>query len=288
MLARCINSLPKIVTSGVFLINKPYGLSSRRVLDRVRTQLPKRVKSGFMGTLDPLATGMLPICVGQATRFIEYSVMHEKSYVVTAVLGVQTETGDAEGRVVRHECVPALSVDDLRKACRSMEGESQQVPSQYSALKYQGKPCYYWARKGVVVDMPARKIQVSRCELLAYSSHSLTVRVVCSGGTYMRTLLEDIAHALGTCAYVSVLHREWVSPFVDERMYAVDQISDAMCHTTNKLLRHLPRIELEACQAKAWCHGQYIQVSGQVEGDVCCVESKGHLLGVGLIRANQL
>ncbi len=197
---------------GVLLLNKPAGLTSNQALQRVK-RLYRAKKAGHTGSLDPAATGMLPLCFGEATKVCAFLLDADKSYRVTAKLGSRTDTGDATGAVTETAKVPELDADDWREVLESFQGDSLQVPPMYSALKQGGKRLYELARKGETVERKPRPIRIDAIELLEIAGSRLVFRVHCSKGTYVRTLVEDIAAKAGTVAHTASLHRETVGEF---------------------------------------------------------------------------
>ncbi|HNP66146.1 MAG TPA: tRNA pseudouridine(55) synthase TruB, partial [Woeseiaceae bacterium] len=202
---------------GLLLLNKPPGMSSNRALQVVRRLLNAR-KAGHTGSLDPAATGMLPLCFGEATKVCAYLLDADKSYRVTARLGSRTDTGDADGQVVETGDVPPLDAEAWNEILQSFRGESKQVPPMYSALKKDGKRLYELARKGETVDREPRSIRIDDIVLLELAGTRLVFRVRCSKGTYIRVLVEDIARKAGAIAHTERLHRESVSDFDAEGM----------------------------------------------------------------------
>ena len=200
------------IVDGLLLLNKPAGLSSNQALQRVKWLLNAK-KAGHTGSLDPAATGMLPLCFGEATKVCPYLLNADKTYRVSARLGTSTDTGDAEGNEVLTEPVPELSFDEWDAILQNFVGDTEQVPPMYSALKKDGKRLYELARKGVTVEREARPIRIDSIELLEAAGKRLVFRVACSKGTYIRVLVEDIAKAAGTVAHTSRLHREVVGDF---------------------------------------------------------------------------
>ena len=209
--------------SGVLLLDKPLGLSSNAALQRVRA-LFERAKAGHVGSLDPLATGMLPICLGEATKIAGDILAGRKCYRFTAALGSATSTGDAEGEVTRTAAVPPLTAAGLGAVLEGFRGTGTQVPPMYSALKQGGQPLYKLARAGISVPRAPRTIELAHLELLGFSAARLEVEVLCSKGTYVRVLAEDIAAALGTVAHVTALRRLWVEPFAEEPMHTLESL----------------------------------------------------------------
>jgi tRNA pseudouridine55 synthase len=182
--------------SGVFLLNKPLDISSNAALQKVRW-LYRAEKAGHTGALDPLATGLLPICLGEATKFSHYLLESVKRYQTTVKLGQTTTTGDVEGEVLQQRPVPELTPEKIEQILEQFRGDIQQVPPMYSALKKHGKPLYELARQGIVVEREARPITIYQLQLIEFTQDSLTLDVICSKGTYIRVLGEDIGEALG-------------------------------------------------------------------------------------------
>lgn len=192
--------------NGVFLLNKPLGISSNAALQRVRG-LYRANKGGHTGALDPLASGLLPICLGEATKFSHYLLNSTKRYQTTIYLGHSTTTGDTEGEVLLEKAVPVLSEEKIQQVLADFTGDLQQVPPMYSALKKDGRPLYELARQGIEIEREARPMTIDAIELLSFSGNSLTLDITCSKGTYIRVLGEDIAQALGTYGHLTYLHR---------------------------------------------------------------------------------
>lgn len=203
------SSSPKIQRrhiSGVFLLNKPLGISSNAALQKVRW-LYRAQKAGHTGALDPLASGLLPVCLGEATKFSHYLLDSTKRYQTTVFLGHSTTTGDVEGEVLLEKPVPELNEQLIKDTLAQFVGDIQQVPPMYSALKKEGRPLYELARKGIEIEREARPITIYAIELLSFTENSITLDVTCSKGTYIRVLGEDIAKALGTYGHLTYLHR---------------------------------------------------------------------------------
>lgn len=192
--------------NGVFLLNKPLGISSNAALQRVRG-LYRANKGGHTGALDPLASGLLPICLGEATKFSHYLLNSTKRYQTTIYLGHSTTTGDTEGEVLLEKVVPVLSEEKIQQVLADFTGDLQQVPPMYSALKKDGRPLYELARQGIEIEREARPMTIDAIKLLSFSENSLTLDITCSKGTYIRVLGEDIAQALGTYGHLTYLHR---------------------------------------------------------------------------------
>ncbi len=208
---------------GIVLLDKPAGMSSNQALQRVR-RLLSAAKGGHAGTLDPMATGMLPLCLGQATKACGTLLGSSKAYRARVTLGAATDSGDADGAVIAESAVPALDDKQLRQVLARFTGNIEQVPPMYSALKHDGVRLYKLARRGELVPRAARQVRIERIELLAAGPRELWIEVVCSKGTYIRVLGEDIAHALGTCGHLGELRRLWVEPFEHEGMVRLEAI----------------------------------------------------------------
>lgn len=253
---------------GIVLLNKPLGESSNGVLQRVR-RLYDANKAGHTGALDPLASGMLPICFGNATKFAQYGLDADKVYRVTATLGIRTTTSDADGEVVEEKPV-SVTEADLLKSIEPFRGAIKQVPSMFSALKHQGKPLYYYARQGIEIERPARDITIHQLDILSFDGVNADMRVHCSKGTYIRSLVDDIGQALGCGAFVSKLHREQVAGFEQHKMYSFEEFEaiaeqggltalDELLLAADTPLQHLPIQPLNEIQVKKFLHGQQLR-----------------------------
>lgn len=253
---------------GIVLLNKPLGDSSNGVLQRVR-RLYDANKAGHTGALDPLASGMLPICFGNATKFAQYGLDADKVYRVTATFGIRTTTSDADGEVVEEKPVN-LEEKQLLSVMESFKGPIKQVPSMFSALKHNGKPLYYYARQGIEIERPARDITIHQLDLLSFDGVNADMRVHCSKGTYIRSLMDDIGQEIGCGAYVSKLHREQVAGFEQQKMYSFDQFDavlekqglaglDELLLPTDTPLQHLAVQPLSEEQVNKFMHGQQLR-----------------------------
>jgi tRNA pseudouridine55 synthase len=249
--------------SGILLLDKPRGLSSNAALQRVRS-LFNREKAGHVGSLDPLATGMLPICLGEATKVAGDVLDGRKCYRFTVALGARTATGDTEGEVVATAAVPGLERAAVEAVLVHFHGQQQQVPPMYSAIKQGGQPLYRLARAGVTVERAARSIELFALTLSAVSPAALDLEVLCSKGTYVRVLAEDIAAALGTLGHVTQLRRLYVEPFGSEPMHTLESLTEARAAgalallPTDRALMHLPAVTLSAVLTERLRHGQRV------------------------------
>ena len=242
---------------GIVLLDKPGGLSSNQALQRVR-RLLQAEKAGHAGTLDPLATGMLPLCFGQATKACGSLLGRRKAYRATLALGSATDTGDAEGAVVQQSSVPTLARDRIEQALAALRGERLQVPPMYSALKREGRPLYELARRGEAVEREARPVTIDALDLVESSAQSIVFEVTCSKGTYVRVLAEDIAAQLGTVGHLAALRRLWVEPFDAEGLVTLDRIESdladasgppAWLRPVDAAFPDLPRLQLGVTEA---------------------------------------
>ncbi len=247
---------------GVFLLNKPLNISSNAALQKVRW-LYRAQKAGHTGALDPLATGLLPICLGEATKFSHYLLDADKRYQTTIQLGTATSTGDVEGEVVESQAVPLLTEDSISKILKQFEGETTQIPPMYSALKKDGRPLYELARQGIEIERPARPVRISQIELLSFTEQSISLDVTCSKGTYIRVLGEDIAKAMGTVGHLSKLHRIQTGHFqLDEHMTieyleSLDEVArEQLLLPSYAAVEGLPKLELPLERVKYFNNGQ--------------------------------
>jgi tRNA pseudouridine55 synthase len=259
------------VPSGIIVIDKPRGMTSNGTLQRVRKAFGAR-SAGHVGTLDPMATGMLPLCLDEATKVIAEVESGGKRYEFTVELGARTDTGDAEGEVVERQPVPVLDAGRVETALAAFRGVQQQVPPMYSALKRDGRPLYELARQGIEVERPARTIEIRRLELVALRGTALDLACECAKGTYIRVLGEDIARALGTVGHLTRLHRAWVEPFQDLPMWSLEAALEGAAHGQNLLpadaaLQGLPQAWLTDEQATALRHGQAVRSRCQPEAE---------------------
>jgi tRNA pseudouridine55 synthase len=274
--------------TGILLLDKPLGMSSNRALQTIKRMLGA-VKAGHVGSLDPLATGMLPICLGEATKIAGELLSSRKGYEFTVRLGERTATGDAEGDIVETCPVPALQRDQITAELSRFIGRQLQTPPMYSAIKHQGQPLYKLARAGIELERKAREIEIFDLRLLGCDGSALQLATVCSKGTYVRTLAEDLAKALGTCGHVIQLRRLYVEPFENEAMETVDSVDAALA--TGKLPRilradaglpHLPAVHLDAAATVRLLHGQSVGLGDRTaEGKVRLYEAGGEFLGIG-------
>jgi tRNA pseudouridine55 synthase len=249
--------------SGIIVLDKPKGLSSNTALQRVR-HIYRARKAGHTGSLDPLATGQLPICLGEAAKVAGYLLDSSKTYHATLMLGSKTQSGDAEGQVIETMRVPDLDAARVASVMQAMMGKQQQIPPMYSALKQAGQPLYRLARQGLEVARAARAIEIFALELLQLESPQLQFEVHCSKGTYVRTLAEDLAQRLGTVGHLIALkrtrigQRDWVARSLDELEAARGQedLLDSWLYPTDSGVSDWPSLHLSATQYQSLVRGQ--------------------------------
>lgn len=255
------------IVDGILLLDKPLDVSSNGILQRVRW-LYQAEKAGHTGALDPLASGLLPICFGEATKFSQFLLDTDKTYEVSARFGVRTDTSDAAGEIISEKPV-SFDLAQLQQAVEKMRGPQLQVPTMFSALKYQGQPLYKYARQGITVPRDARPINIFRFDLLDFDGQDARFIVHCSKGTYIRTLIDDLGETLGSGAYVTALRRTQVGPFqasqmlTDEFLAPLNQAQDwtgldALLLPMDYALAGLPRLSLDAAAVSRLRHGQTV------------------------------
>lgn len=277
--------------SGILILDKPRGMSSNAALQKVRWLLNAE-KAGHTGSLDPLATGVLPLCFGEATKFSQYLLDAEKAYETVMHLGVTTSTGDAEGEVLAQQPV-TVSREALEAALPPFRGAIQQIPPMYSALKKDGQPLYKLARAGEVVEREARSVTIERLELTRFETPFADLSVKCSKGTYIRSLVEDIGQALGCGAHVAGLRRTQAGPFELSQAVSLDELLatheaggaealDRFLLPSDSGLEHWPTVQLSAHSAYYWLHGQPVWVPGAPTfGMMRVYDDNARFIGIG-------
>ncbi|MDY6456276.1 tRNA pseudouridine(55) synthase TruB [Acinetobacter faecalis] len=260
--------------SGVFLLNKPLGISSNGALQKVRW-LFRAQKAGHTGALDPLASGLLPICLGEATKFSHYLLDSTKRYQTTIKLGNSTTTGDVEGEVFLEKEVPELTEEKIKEALDKFIGDIQQVPPMYSALKKDGRPLYELARQGIEIEREARPIHIFAIELLSYTNDSITLDITCSKGTYIRVLGEDIAQALNTYGHLTYLHRIQTGQFELIPTYTIEYLEsltemerEALLLPVYAPIDHFPKIQAPEGRAEYFSRGMESNIDHEAAGQV--------------------
>ena len=287
---------PKEAVDGLLLLNKPPGMTSNRALQAVKRLLNAK-KAGHTGSLDPAATGMLPLCFGEATKVCAYLLNADKTYRVTAQLGTATNTADSDGQAIATASIPELSADDWNVILQTFVGESLQIPPMYSALKKDGKRLYEFARKGETVEREPRPITIHEIRLLEYAGSRLVFRVACSKGTYIRTLVEDMARRAGTVAHTGRLHRETVGHFRSEDMLDLAAV-EALAEDGQPVLREqllppdvaladFPPVSLDESEGARFSGGQAVAVAEESRTGLARVYGVGQqFLGVGELAGN--
>lgn len=285
----------KMIIDGILLLDKPTGITSNRALQKTK-RLLKADKAGHTGCLDPLATGMLPICLGEATKFSRFFIEEDKRYRVEARLGFTTTTGDAEGEILTEKPVPNFGIEEMSEAISRFVGTQTQIPPMYSAVKHNGKPLYKLARRGIEIERKERTITIHELTLVEHHQERLVMTVTCSKGTYIRTLIEDLGSYLGCGAYVTALHREWVAPFqtystvsLDELVVEDNSIERHLIALPDILSKILPAITLPPTDATKFCRGQVVSIDVEnPPSPVMLLDIEGQFMGIGEITDNQL
>lgn len=287
--------------NGVILLDKPTGISSNDALQKVK-RIFFAEKAGHTGALDPLATGMLPICLGEATKFSQFLLDSDKRYRVIAKLGERTDTSDSDGEVVETRPVD-VNLEKLEACIDTFRGESDQVPSMFSALKYQGKPLYEYARKGIEVPRESRKITVYEIVLHRFEGDEVEMEVHCSKGTYIRTIVDDLGEMLGCGAHVTMLRRTGVAKYPYEKMVTLEQLNelleqahrdevapkellDPLLLPMDTAVEDLPEVNLNAELTNLVQHGMPVQVFGAPEGTPIRMTSGEDKLFIGVAEVN--
>jgi tRNA pseudouridine55 synthase len=276
--------------NGVLLLDKPLGFSSNQALQKVKW-LYQAAKAGHTGTLDPLATGLLPICLGEATKFAQYVTDADKTYFASIKLGVTTNTGDAEGEVLSTSAVN-VNKTQFVQVCQQFVGEISQIPPMYSALKYEGKPLYAYAREGVDIGRQARLISIKNITIDAFEADVAHIAVTCSKGTYIRTLAEDIGAALGCGAHLIGLRRTETAGYMLSQAITIEQLEaipiearDTLLLPVDSAIESLPVVTLNADAAYFIMQGQAVWMAGKIpNGDLRLYDENNSFLGLGFLQ----
>ena len=284
---------------GVFLLDKPQGMSSNDIMQKVK-RIFQANKAGHTGALDPLATGMLPICLGEATKFSQFLLDADKRYLVTAKLGERTDTSDAEGQIVETRDVK-VKTPEILTALEQFRGDILQVPTMFSALKHNGKPLYEYARQGITVEREARPITIFELNFIEYNAPYLTLEVHCSKGAYIRTLVDDLGEALGCGAHVTMLRRTAVADYPTEKMLDWNALQalaesqdlsllDALLLPIDTAVAKLPTLTLDESQTQGIGFGQRIKFDNpnSLQGQVRLFSHENRFLGVAVIDENNV
>ena len=284
---------------GVFLLDKPQGMSSNDIMQKVK-RIFQANKAGHTGALDPLATGMLPICLGEATKFSQFLLDADKRYLVTAKLGERTDTSDAEGQIVETRDVK-VKTPEILTALEQFRGDILQVPTMFSALKHNGKPLYEYARQGITAEREARPITIFELSFIEYNAPYLTLEVHCSKGTYIRTLVDDLGEALGCGAHVTMLRRTAVADYPTEKMLDWNALQalaesqdlsllDALLLPIDTAVEKLPTLTLNESQTQGIGFGQRVKFDNpnSLQGQVRLFSHENRFLGVAVIDENNV
>ena len=284
---------------GVFLLDKPQGMSSNDIMQKVK-RIFQANKAGHTGALDPLATGMLPICLGEATKFSQFLLDADKRYLVTAKLGERTDTSDAEGQIVETREVK-VKTPEILTALEQFRGDILQVPTMFSALKHNGKPLYEYARQGITVEREARPITIFELNFIEYNAPYLTLEVHCSKGTYIRTLVDDLGEVLGCGAHVTMLRRTAVADYPTEKMLDWNALQalaeaqdlallDALLLPMDTAVAKLPALTLNESQTQGIGFGQRVKFDNpnRLQGQVRLFSHENRFLGVAVIDENNV
>ena len=284
----------KLEISGLLLIDKPLGFSSNQALSKIKWIFSAK-KAGHTGTLDPLATGLLPICFGEATKFSSHLLNSEKTYEASIKLGWKSSTGDAEGKLTESKII-SLSLEKLQKELKSFIGLSKQTPPMFSALKYNGQPLYKLAREGVKIERQEREINISELILLNYSKNIIKIEVTCSKGTYIRTLAEDIANKLGMEGYLTELRRTKIGKLNINEAFSIENISTlssdkrkSCIKPTEVLVDRYPKLSLLDSEVDFIKNGQPIKLKKKLNTEIYTLFTKSKaFIGLGEIDSNNL
>ena len=276
--------------NGVLLLDKPLGFSSNQALQKVKW-LFYAAKAGHTGTLDPLATGLLPVCLGEATKFAQYVTDADKTYIATIKLGATTTTGDAEGEVLTTSTVN-ISEAQFIETCQQFNGEISQTPPMYSALKHEGKPLYEYAREGVDIGRQPRLIIIKNIVVNAFLNDTAQITVSCSKGTYIRTLAEDIGAALGCGAHLIGLCRTETAGFLLPQAVTIEQLEamsiearEAQLLPVDSAISYLPKVTLNTDAAYFLMQGQAVWLAGKTpNGDLRIYDENNTFLGLGFMQ----
>ena len=275
---------------GVIIINKPKGYTSHDIVNIIRKELNTK-KVGHTGTLDPNATGALPILIGKATKISKYLMEHKKTYVATIKLGEKRDTGDIEGNIIEKDLsLKPIRIDKLQEVLKSFLGKQKQIPPIYSAIKIDGKKLYEYARKGQTVDIKQRDIEIYNINLRSYKEDEIVFETECSKGTYIRVLCEDIAKEIGTIGYMKELQRIAVDKFKLEESIELKNLNQEMAEqkliTIENIFKDKEKIELNDRKLELFLNG--VQLTYELKDNTYKIYNKNKFIGLGIIRNNLL
>lgn len=275
--------------NGVIVIDKPKGYTSHDVVNVIRKELNIK-KVGHTGTLDPNATGVLPILIGDATKISKYLIEHNKTYIAEIKLGEATDTGDSEGKIIETKDVPELNKNKISEILKNFEGKQKQVPPMYSAIKINGKKAYEYAREGKVAELKEREIEILGIKLIEYRKNTITFEVSCSKGTYIRVLCEDIAKKLGTVGYMQNLRRTKVDKFDIENAITIEEIKEHSSQIETKLIsieeifKENEKIELSDYKLQLFLNG--VKLTYNKNDGIYRIYNNTRFIGLGIIKDN--
>lgn len=273
---------------GIIIINKPVGITSRQVVSKVG-KMVKEKKAGHTGTLDPMASGVLPVLLGKATKLSKYLVEHDKKYIATLYLGEKRDTGDSEGNIIEKKDIPVLNINIIENVLRSFWGKVQQIPPMYSAIKVQGKKLYEYARNGIEIEREPRLIEIYGIKLLEYNENQIKFEVFCSKGTYIRALCEDIAEKLGTVGYMQNLERIQVDKFSIENSVKLNELTENYNNiiTIEQYFNYLEKIVLNSRKLELFLNG--VKLTFEVPNGIYNIyNSNNEYIGIGIVEDNLL
>ena len=271
---------------GVLIINKPKGYTSHDVVNVLRKKLNTK-KVGHTGTLDPNATGVLPILIGAGTKISKYLIEHEKTYIATIELGKKTDTGDSEGNIIQEDTnMKNISKEEIKMVLRSFIGKQNQIPPIYSAIKVDGKKLYEYAREGKTVEIKPREIEILDINLIEYNNDEIKFIVRCSKGTYIRTLCENIAEKLGTIGYMKELQRTSVNQFKIEDSISIDDLDNINVKekiiSIEKVFKDKPKIDLNNRKLELFLNG--VQLTHDLEDELYRIYNNKKFIGLGIVK----
>lgn len=280
----------------IFILNKPIGFTSQDTVSKLKKILNEK-KAGHTGTLDPMATGVLPILVGDTTKLSKYLVEHKKTYIATIELGQATDTGDSEGKIIQEKEILKESLEEknIKEVLKSFLGIQKQTPPIYSAIKIKGKKLYEYARAGEKVEIPEREIEIYNINFIEKKLNNISFEVECSKGTYIRTLCEDIAKKLGTIGYMKSLKRIKVDKFEVEKAITFEKLEENKeniewlknnSYSMEDILINLPKIQLKKRKIELFLNG--VMLDCEKENGVYNIYCEGQYIGTGIVKENLL
>ena len=276
---------------GIIIINKPEGFTSQDVVSKVKRILNVK-KAGHTGTLDPLATGVLPVLIGNYTKLSKYLIEHDKTYIAKIELGKRTDTGDREGKIIEEKEVLAFEKEKIERILKSFLGKQKQIPPQYSAIKIEGKKLYEYAREGKKIEIPPRDIEIYSIDLINFNEKEIEFKVNCSKGTYIRVLCEDIAEKLGTVGYMLDLKRINVDKFKIENAIDFENLEKNKDNieflnknliTMEQIFKSFPKIVLNKRKEELFLNGVMLTFE-EKEGLYNIYNSETTYLGTGIVK----